>query len=250
MKFLKSLFQRHQETPEPEHVFDAALAPLQSLFVVGDVHGCTDKLDLLLAKQPKDTQLVFVGDIVDRGPNVKGALERVFQACKEGAICLKGNHEEMLLKFLDDPTGRAKRWLKFGGLQTIYSYKIPRVAERSTKPELLEAAKAFRDALGAETEAWLRDLPVHFSSGNLHIVHAAADPAIPMESQDKNTFLWGHQDFRIVPRSDGQWVCHGHTIVEEAVAENGVISIDTGAYATDRLTAVLITPDTHSFITV
>ena len=82
-----------------------------------------------------------------------------------------------------------------------------------------------------------------YSSGNVHVVHAGADPARPLDRQSAHTLIWGHPDFLRRPRRDGQWVVYGHTIVDVVAAENGRIGVDTGAYATGRLSAALITRD-------
>lgn len=249
LKFLTSLFSGNKEQVQLTE-FDARIAPDEPLFVIGDVHGCAEQLDALLKLRPADATLIFVGDIVDRGPSVKTALTRVYDECQNGAICLMGNHEKMMIEFIKDPSGRAKRWLRFGGLQTVYSFKVPRVAERNAAEDLIKARNIFVEALGQDLLSWVNGLPLVHQSGNVHVVHAAADPDKPMSAQEPATLLWGHKNFAKQNRSDDQWVCHGHTIVEEAVAQNGRISIDTGAYATHRLTAALIAPDDISFLTV
>lgn len=248
MKFLKALFSGKPE--QRTLVFDAPVAPTEKLFVVGDIHGCSEQLDAILQKRPDDAQLVFVGDIVDRGPATKSALNRVHAECQNGAVCLMGNHEKMMLDFIDDPAGRAKRWLRHGGLQTVYDFKVPRVAERNAADDLRRARDILRENLGADLLTWLSSLPLRYQSGNLHVVHAAADPAIPLDNQENATFLWGHKDFLKTPRQDGQWICYGHTIVPEPTEQDGRIAIDTGAYATNRLSAAIIAPDDIRFISV
>ena len=96
--------------------------------------------------------------------------------------------------------------------------------------------------------AWVRALPATWSSGNLTVLHAGADPVTPLTLQSANTFMWGHPDFDRVLRTDGIWVAHGHTVVEQANADGGKIAVDTGAYATGQLTAAYVRSADVSFV--
>lgn len=203
------------------------------LAVVGDLHGRADLLELMLAKLAEThpaAQIVFVGDYMDRGPDSAEVLKRVMGL--PDAICLMGNHERMLLSFLEDPEGQGARWIKHGGRETMLSFGI-------TPDATTEQRDALKDRIGADGLAWLTSRPLLFQSGNLYVTHAGADPAAPIEGQGEESLLWGHPDFGRKWRKDGAWVVHGHTIVPEPVISKGTISIDTGAFATDRLTAAV-----------
>jgi len=211
--------------------------------VVGDLHGCAALMDKLLSRLPgaDEAHLVFVGDYIDRGDDSAGVLRRLADlraAHGDRVICLKGNHEDMLLKFLDDPEERGQRFLRYGGLQTLASFSIGGVSERSTGMELVTARNRLRDAMGSERISLLKGLQLQWSSGNITVVHAAADPDLPMDEQDSRTLMWGHPDFLKQARSDGTWIAHGHTIIDSATIAGGRIAVDTGAYATGRLSAV------------
>lgn len=229
--------------------FAGALSVSRPLFVVGDLHGRLDLLERLLSKQPAGTHLVFVGDLIDRGEQSAEVLHRVAQLCDEGAQCLMGNHERMMLDFLDDPSEKGPRWLRYGGLQTLNSFGLRGVSERASGLELIEAVQGLRDKMPNGMEAWLRALPHQLSFGNLHVVHAAASPNHPMETQKESALLWGHPQFIKKPRQDGQFVVHGHVIVPQAKIEQGCISIDTGGYATGNLTGAHFYADQVEFIT-
>jgi serine/threonine protein phosphatase 1 len=95
---------------------------------------------------------------------------------------------------------------------------------------------------------WLRARPLSWGSGNVWSVHAGADPGLPMTRQPDEVLIWGHPAFRSTPRTDGQWVIHGHTIVDAPCAHLGRIALDTGAYATGRLSAAAISADGVDFI--
>lgn len=222
------------------------------IFAIGDVHGDLASLNRLLEKvQFQDQKVLFVGDLVDRGECSAEVLELVYNLCTRDnnpAICLMGNHERMMLDFLEDPKGVGKRWLKFGGLQTIFSYGIRGVTAHSNDADMARARDELRNTLPDGLEDWLLNLPLQYQSGNVHFVHAAASPNRAMDAQPPEVLLWGHPHFFKNPRADGQWVVHGHTIVDAPSANDGRISIDTGAYAGGKLTAALVTSSGVSFV--
>jgi serine/threonine protein phosphatase 1 len=222
------------------------------IFAIGDVHGDLTSLNRLLEKARfQDQRVLFVGDLVDRGEASSEVLELVYNLCTtehNPAICLMGNHERMMLDFLEDPNGVGKRWLKFGGLQTIFSYGIRGITAQSNDVDMIRARDELGNALPDGLKEWLLNLPLQYQSGNVHFVHAAASPNRPMDAQTNDVLLWGHPHFFKNPRADGQWVVHGHTIVDAPIASDGRISIDTGAYATGKLTAAVVTPSGVSFI--
>lgn len=226
-----------------------ALAPLPCpdppVCVVGDVHGCADLLDRLLeriAAQPGagELRLIFAGDLVDRGPDSAAVLDRVQALCDDGrAVALMGNHERMMLDFLEAPDRVGTLWLTNGGDATLASLGVN--PHRPADPAALAAS--LQAALPPGQEAWLRALPLSWRDGALAVCHAGADPARPFEDQDPRVLMWGHRDFRRRMRTDGLWIVHGHVIAPEVRAEGGRIGTDTGAFATGRLSAVWLDRD-------
>lgn len=237
--------------PIPQAV--SALKPEEPFVAVGDIHGRYDLLEELLAKvDPKgDQKLVFLGDYIDRGPDTAKTLARLrdLQETEPGrVICLMGNHEKMLLDFVDDPLGRGASWLRNGGAETLASYGICGVSRRAQGDAILDACAAFEDALPAGLLGWLKQLPLCWNTGNIWCVHAAMDPACAPHAQKAKTMLWGHRDFLKKPRPDSVCVVHGHTTVSKPAMYESRIAIDTGAYKTDRLTAVSTAPNTCAFL--
>jgi len=230
--------------PAPQTVPDTPIAPAGPFQVVGDIHGRLDLLHLILDASDPDLPLICVGDYVDRGEDSAGVLRLLTEASH---LCLMGNHEEMLLKFLDAPESGGAQWLRHGGLQTLASFGVAGVTTTSGPGALAAASDALRRAMGDELIAWLRGLPLWHLTGNVAVVHAGADPARPVDAQH-NSLLWGHPDFARTPRSDGLWVVHGHTVVDRPMTEGNRIAIDTGAFGTGRLTMAQISPGVVRFV--
>ncbi len=235
--------------------------PQETLYVIGDIHGRRDLVTSLLGQIEKDVaartipdaRLVFVGDYIDRGDESAAVLFYLYQLWSEAdgqVICLLGNHERMMLDFLDHPDGSARRWLSYGGLQTLASFNLGGgLSETSSASQMVSAAQALRAALGDGIERWLRSLPLVYNSGNIWVTHAGADPALPMPDQSRQSLLWGHKNFSGTPRTDGQWVAHGHTIFDQPEVRDGRIAVDTGAFFSGRLTAARLSPSgEHGFV--
>lgn len=234
---------------------DTRPSPKTATYIVGDIHGRFDLVEQLLkiidddliAGSYADPKLVFVGDYVDRGEQSAEVIDCLYGLARDwpdNVTCLMGNHEAMLLSFLDNPLENGRRWFRYGGLQTLASYGIAMTdgAGAPASSDLLTAAAKLRERLGTVAE-WLRELPLTWQSHNLWAVHSAADPQVEMERQTRQTLLWGHPEFGRLRRKDGQWIVHGHTIVEHARTSAGVISVDTGAVYSGRLSAAAIRPD-------
>jgi serine/threonine protein phosphatase 1 len=240
-----------------------APAPEELVYVIGDIHGCIEKLSDLLAKIDDDIasnpgtsgRVIFVGDYIDRGEDsatVLRFLADVTRAYPDRLIGLMGNHERMMLDFLADPTGSAKRWIRHGGLETLASFGVGAglTTESRNAGELLDAAGDLMEAMGGDLVDWVHTLPMTWTSGTLWVVHAGADPEQAMDAQTKKTLLWGTDAFLKQQRTDGQWVVFGHQPFPDAFAEDGRIGIDTGAVYGGPLTAVRITPEGEiSFLT-
>jgi serine/threonine protein phosphatase 1 len=248
LKRLASMFLFATETP------GAPLLPEAPFYVIGDIHGRHDLLLTLLAKiadEGDDAEIVCVGDYVDRGEQSMEVLSVLFpDANKAGGKlhCLMGNHEEMMLLFLETPETHGPRWLRNGGLQTLASFGIRGVSEHTNGKALVDARDAMRDVMGVPMEKWLQSLPFYWQSGNVAVVHAGVNPKQPFDCQQPKHFVWGHPDFLKTARSDDVWVVHGHTIVNEPVIQNGRIAIDTGAYATGKLTAAHVSHEGARFL--
>ncbi|WP_237215884.1 metallophosphoesterase [Ruegeria lacuscaerulensis] len=200
-----------------------------------------------MSQVPHDAQIILVGDYIDRGEHSSEVL-RMMQACPE-FMCLMGNHEQMLLRFLADPKKHGRQWLRNGGLQTLASFRIPAARPEMTSEELTKCRDSLRRAMGDELVGWIADFKTSFHSGNIFVSHAGADPTCRLDQQSEHDLLWGNKHFQTKDRKDGQWVVHGHTIVSRAAVRGGRIAVDTGAFATGVLSAVYLDGSEPEFLT-
>jgi serine/threonine protein phosphatase 1 len=228
--------------------------PDQPFFAIGDVHGCYDDMRRLLDQTmmiDDSAAVICVGDLIDRGDNSAAVLRFIAEHSSPADTrlhSLMGNHEAMLLGMLDDPEITGPHWLRHGGLQTVASFGLSNLTDNLNAAGLIDLRDHLRDALGPKLEAWLRTRPSSWHSGNVSVVHAGASPWESLEAQEVGHLVWGHPDFATVPRRDGQWIVHGHYIVPSPRKAEGRIAIDTGAYATGRLTGVYVHPERVQFL--
>jgi len=255
---LKSLF-RSKTTATDTSRLCATLAPDMPFYAIGDIHGQADQLERLLELIDQDraaegfekATLLFIGDYIDRGAKSAEVLNRLYtlsQTDSTRTVCLMGNHEKMLLDFIDDPAGRGAMWLRFGGIETLASFGVTGVREKAPAEDLLEVSDALEAALPPKMLSWLKALPLSWHNGNCSGAHAAMNPARAPDDQSERTLLWGHADFMRKQREDGHWVVHGHTIVKKPGIEDGRIAIDTGAYKSGPLTAAVISKGSCRFL--
>ncbi|WP_386685025.1 metallophosphoesterase [Loktanella sp. R86503] len=243
MRFLSRLFQR------PPPPFTAALKVAEPVALIGDIHGCDRLLDRLLGKLdslPNPLRIVCVGDYIDRGDGSAAVIDTLMQ--RPDIVCLKGNHEAMCLGFLDDPEKYGRRWLRYGGLQTLAGYGVAGPVQGGDRG-LQRVRDDLALAMGDARIDWLRGLPLTWQTGNLLVTHAGGNPAQAAGDQRSRDLLWGHPDFMTLPRMDGIWVAYGHVIQDKPVMAQGRIALDTGAYATGVLTAAVLGDGPPRFVT-
>ena len=253
-----NLIRKLRRRPEPA-TFAAPIDPGRLVYAVGDIHGRHDLLAPLLDKILADAerqsggagppQIVFLGDYIDRGEGARQTVEmlRAFAGRAEAdPVFLMGNHEQMLLRFLEEPATGA-RWLRYGGLQTLLSYGVRGVTSLTDPEEAQRLRDEMVSALGSDI-AFIEALGTSHQAGNVLFAHAGADPAVPPGEQEVNTLLWGSERFQAADRADGVWVVYGHFVVNEPFAARGRIAVDTGAYFSGRLTAARIAEDEVSFL--
>lgn len=226
------------------------------VYAVGDVHGCADMLDALLARIDEDaarrpaaeTWEVFLGDYVDRGPDSAGVIDRLAGAPPEGRrrVCLMGNHEAAMIEALEDAT-RMDGWLELGGDATVRSYGVePReqVGDGEAVHRLLVSA------MPAAHRRFLARLARHHRIGDVVFAHAGVRPGVPLEEQDPHDLVWIREGFLDHHSPLGFHVVHGHTPVDAPDERGSRTNVDTGAVYGGGLTAAVLEGETMRFLTV
>jgi len=217
------------------------------IYAVGDIHGRADLLAQLFAcidadaaayPAPKTIE-VFVGDYIDRGPQTREVLDMLVARSRiRRMVCLKGNHETYIPDFLRNPA-ILDQWRLFGGLETLVSYGVmPSI--NPDEQEQRELAAAFSGALPSSHRQFLANLKSSFTCGDYFFCHAGVRPGVPLSQQHEQDLLWIREDFLLHEEGFGKIVIHGHTPVAQPDIRPNRINIDTGAYATGRLTCLVL----------
>jgi serine/threonine protein phosphatase 1 len=225
-------------------------------YVIGDIHGRLDLLEDLLAKihaelqhrPARKTLLVFVGDLIDRGPSSAQVIERLRTYKRSGIqpVFLLGNHEEVLLRIIEGDESLIWSWLQFGGLQCLESYGVdPGQFRQLSASELVRAVQA---AVPASHVEFLQSFIDSCRFGDYLFVHAGIRPGVELDLQSQSDLRWIRDPFLFDDTDHGFVVVHGHTISEEVEELPNRIGIDTGAYRTGVLTALAIEGASRWFI--
>jgi serine/threonine protein phosphatase 1 len=238
--FRKFLNARRSTTPS------FALPPGERVYAIGDVHGCLSLVDTLLAaiaadratRKPADTTLIFLGDLVDRGPESAAVLERLrqFEQPDMRLRILKGNHEEIFVKALDGDDKALRLFCRIGGRETIQSYGMSEEEyNRLDYTELLAAMQRLVPAAHREFVDGFEDM---IAIGDYLFVHAGVRPEVALEDQRPADLRWIRDPFLDHPRPLEKMIVHGHTVTEAPEMRAHRIGIDTGAYQSGVLTAI------------
>lgn len=222
------------------------------IYAIGDIHGRLDCLLDLLSQIERDAAdysgkkiLIGLGDYIDRGPDSKGVIERLMQPLA-GFECyyLKGNHEQSLLT-LFDRTEYGKGWLTYGGLETLVSYRIPYQLGVPTPDKLEALRQTLLELFPREHRDWLSNLHMHLTFGDYHFVHAGVKPGVPLADQTDDSRLWIRDEFLHYRGQLEKVIVHGHTISEDIEMRDHRIGVDTGAYASGCLSAIVLENETR-----
>ncbi len=227
------------------------------VYAIGDIHGRADLLRNLhrliaedAAQAPEDEKIVvYLGDYIDRGLDSRGVIDLLLDAPPEGVapVHLKGNHEATLLRFLEDPSvGEA--WLTFGGAETLYSYGVARATFASDRHAIADAHRRLVETFPERHRTFLEGLKTTHRIGDYLFVHAGIRPGVPLDEQDEDDLLWIRDPFLYSNADHGCIVVHGHSIRREVEFRPNRIGIDTGAFATGVLTALVLTDSRRTLL--
>jgi serine/threonine protein phosphatase 1 len=220
--------------------------PGTRLYAIGDIHGRLDLLRLLSGlihedayrRQAPRNVIVYLGDYIDRGSQSREVIEMLLKKPLPGfeSHHLKGNHEDVMLRFLGD-FSVAPNWLAYGGMETLASYGVAPPQPDAAPAAFQSAQRALAERLPPEHLGFLRGLSLAHEEGDYAFVHAGVKPGVPFDEQREADVLWIREEFLKSDQSFGRIIVHGHTITREPDVRKNRIGIDTGAFMSGRLTA-------------
>lgn len=244
--------------PETVSKHDPAVPPGRCIYAVGDIHGRADLLKSLhdkiladAATRPAERRMVvYLGDYIDRGGGSRQVIERLIDQPLPGfeAVHLLGNHEDSLLRFLDD-SAAGPAWLFYGGEATVASYGIdPHLRPPRGEDPMLMIQTELRRRLPQRHLDFLRGLKLTHTEGDYLFVHAGVRPGVPLDRQAPEDLLWIRREFLTSTVDHGWVVVHGHSISTWPENRANRIGIDTGAFASDRLTCLVLEGKSRFFL--
>lgn len=226
------------------------------VYAIGDIHGRLDLVDRLLGlidaddrrRGAAETELIFLGDLVDRGPDSRGVVDRLLALSRgpRRVRFLIGNHEEVFLRAIEGDLRALRFLIRIGGRETLLSYDISEDEYRSLDFE--DLATLAREKVPAEHVRFLASFEKWIEIGDYLFVHAGVRPGIAVEDQLISDLCWIRDDFLKHRDSFGKMVVHGHSISEDIDLRSNRIGIDTGAFASGRLSAIGLEEDRRWFL--
>lgn len=245
---LRQFFRSDQARP-------AANMPAgQRAYAIGDIHGRLDLFEDLihaierddLEARPAQTTIILLGDLVDRGPDSAGVIDRArrWQTARRVRI-LTGNHEEMFLESFSN-LNTLRHFLKHGGRETVLSYGVDQ--GHYNDASLQELQEIMRRYVPGSDRKFLQSFEEYITLGDYAFVHAGINPEVAMEDQSRQDLLWIRDPFLGFAAPHSHVIVHGHTIVEHIEERPNRIGIDTGAYRFGRLTALVLEGSERRYI--
>lgn len=252
-----------QSLAKKEGVAQPSLPPGLRVYAVGDIHGELGLLEQLhdiirqdLADAPHldAVKIIYLGDYINRGCQSRKVLDalRTTPVANARPLFLMGNHELALIKFL---TGKMdyREWLRWGGDQTLISYGVDVISPYSDDHEIAQLRQVFREAIPREHYRFLSKLKPYAVEGSYVFVHAGLRPGVELEEQKLQDLLLIRKDFLKKPVTCGKTIIHGHTVfntphIRKTRRRVDSIGIDTGAYNSGKLTAIVLESESYRFL--
>lgn len=245
---LKNIFQKKiKKAPLP--LGDARIDDDVRVYAIGDIHGRLDLFDELLqkideddaARGKADTLLVLLGDLMDRGPDSRGVIERAMQlkqASPDKVRILAGNHEEVYLGAATGNERMVKFFCRIGGRETILSYDISLEEYRDLQTE--DLAKRLPALIPQSHIDFVKSFEDVVVIGDYAFVHAGVRPGVSLEEQRQKDLRWIRDEFLFEEAAHDKIIVHGHSITDDIDECHNRIGIDTGAYDSGVLTALCL----------
>ena len=226
----------------------------ERIYAIGDVHGRADLLEAMIEAIELDdasaararSTVILLGDLVDRGPDSAKVLNlaKAWQEHRQVRI-LCGNHEEMFLESFRRKDV-LQHFLRFGGRETLLSYGIQPRSRTKSELEALQALMA--QVIPEEDLAFMRSFEEMIVVGDYAFVHAGIAPEVALKQQKPQDLRWIREPFLSHEARHSHVIIHGHTIYERAEVRDNRIGIDTGAFESGRLTALVLEGTGRRFI--
>ncbi len=215
--------------------------------MVGDIHGRLDLFAPLVeaidaddaaAPTQGETTVILLGDLIDRGPESAQVVDlaRQWQQRRRVRI-LAGNHEEMFLESFNDRSV-LRQFVRHGGRETILSYGIDEDIYNQTSLEELQ--DLIHQVVPKADREFLSSFEEYVELGDYLFVHAGIAPEVPLSDQQRHDMIWIRDSFLRYPHAHSHVVVHGHTIFDDVDEQHNRIGIDTGAFRTGKLTALVL----------
>ncbi len=215
-------------------------------YVIGDIHGRLDLYEPLIAEiekddassRPAESHAILLGDLVDRGPDSAGVIARTreWQTTREVRV-LAGNHEEMFLQAFEKPS-ILRHFLKHGGRETLLSFGLSK--DQFNKMSVDEMHELLPELVPQDVRDYVASFEEIIVAGDYAFVHAGIDPSLPLEEQKRSDMLWIRDRFLNHQGPLSKVVVHGHTIFDKVMDCGNRIGIDTGAFRSGVLTALVL----------
>ncbi|MDB5701093.1 MAG: metallophosphoesterase [Sphingomonadales bacterium] len=252
----RKLFPRAQALWRNDAPREYRLPEGERIYAIGDIHGRLDCLDTLIARidaddaarAPAVTTLVFLGDLMDRGPESRGVIERAIELAEtRKAVFLMGNHEEILIYAWEGDSRAAALCQRVGGRETLMSYGAHASDYDTIDPD--DFAMTLGERVPSAHIVFVRGFLDSYSSGDYVFVHAGIRPGVALDAQAPGDLRWIRREFLDDEREHGAMIIHGHSITEDVEEKHNRIGIDTGAFASGKLTAIGIEGGERWFLT-
>jgi serine/threonine protein phosphatase 1 len=224
------------------------------VYAVGDIHGRADLFARLIKAidvddrrrnallgphgTPPETTVILLGDLIDRGPDSRGVVDLAARWGEQRNVrVLMGNHEEMFLKSLDN-VEVLRQFLRFGGRETVLSFDVDHKVYAEATYEEVQAM--MHKHIPPEMIDYIRGFENSIHIGDYLFVHAGIRPGTALDTQTVEDLRWIREPFLSHPHDLGAVIVHGHTITTDPVVRDNRLGIDTGAYQSGRLSAVML----------
>jgi serine/threonine protein phosphatase 1 len=232
----------------------AATTPANTrIYAIGDIHGRADLLRELIERLDEDqsrrpttyTVEIFLGDYIDRGPDSKHVIDMLAaRMARNHSICLRGNHEDLMDIFFDDPSV-LDSWIALGGMETLISYGV---VPHQTERDRIDVHRQLCQAFPRTHQLFLQCLKPWVCCGDYLFVHAGIRPAVPLDRQIMGDLLWIRSEFLNSSLQHSKYIVHGHTPVPHPDVRHNRMNIDTGAWRSGTLTCAIFEGTSVQFL--